>query len=116
MVDDNNDLSVSKIWKGADGGHPVPEVMGKIDVSMPGEGMIMDYVYHFKQKGSWRYYPDMVRQMKNEVGITLLVPTLDSVRYMHIIDIHVKVHFAVQRLVALLILTLSRHFRTRNLF
>ncbi|EDS37651.1 ciliary dynein heavy chain 11 [Culex quinquefasciatus] len=79
-----------EIWKGADGGHPVPEVMGKIDVSMPGEGMIMDYVYHFKQKGSWRYYPDMVRQMKNEVGITLLVPTLDSVRYMHIIDIHVK--------------------------
>lgn len=53
--------------------------------------MIMDYVYYFKQKGNWRYYPDMVRQMKNEVGITLLVPTLDSVRYMHILDIHVKV-------------------------
>ncbi|EAA13034.3 AGAP011441-PA [Anopheles gambiae str. PEST] len=77
-----------EIWKGEQ--HPVPEAVGKIDVSMPGEGMIIDYVYHFKQKGSWRYYPDMVRQMKNEVGFTLLVPTLDSVRYMHILDIHVK--------------------------
>ncbi|XP_055621192.1 dynein axonemal heavy chain 12 [Toxorhynchites rutilus septentrionalis] len=79
-----------EIWKGTDEHHPVPEALGKIDVSMPGEGMILDYVYYFKQKGSWRYYPDMVRQMKNEVGITLLVPTLDSIRYMHIIDIHVK--------------------------
>ncbi|EAT40340.1 AAEL007918-PA [Aedes aegypti] len=79
-----------EIWKGTDENHPVPDALGKIDVSMPGEGMIMDYVYYFKQKGNWRYYPDMVRQMKNEVGITLLVPTLDSVRYMHILDIHVK--------------------------
>ncbi|XP_058067045.1 dynein axonemal heavy chain 12 [Anopheles bellator] len=79
-----------EIWKGTDELHPVPEAVGKIDVSMPGEGMILDYVYHFKQKGSWRYYPDMVRQMKNEAGFTLLVPTLDSVRYMHILDIHVK--------------------------
>ncbi|XP_049547176.1 dynein axonemal heavy chain 12 [Anopheles darlingi] len=79
-----------EIWKGTDEQHPVPEAVGKIDVSMPGEGMIIDYVYHFKQKGSWRYYPDMVRQMKNEAGFTLLVPTLDSVRYMHILDIHVK--------------------------
>lgn len=79
---------------------------------MPGEGMILDYVYYFKQKGSWRYYPDMVRQMKNEVGITLLVPTLDSVRYMHIIDIHVKVR---QRFISTQ-LTIIIFFRTRNPF
>ncbi|XP_055593622.1 dynein axonemal heavy chain 12 [Uranotaenia lowii] len=79
-----------EFWKGTDEKHPVPEAIGKIDISMPGEGMLIDYIYHFKQKGNWRFYPDMVRQMKNETGITLLVPTLESVRYMHLIDMHIK--------------------------
>lgn len=50
----------------------------------------MDYVYIFKQKGAWKYWPDLVRNMKIEPAVTVQVPTIDTSRYSHLFNLHFK--------------------------
>jgi len=80
------------MWKGTDESNPLPESVGKIDISIPGEGMFIDYIYIFKQKGAWKYWPDIVRRMEiDESSLGAQVPTIDTARYMYILDLHIKV-------------------------
>lgn len=59
---------------------------------MPSEGYLIEYLYVFKQKGAWKYWPDMVRRQEPEMCATgIQVPTLDTGRYMHLLELHVKV-------------------------
>ncbi|CAG9798387.1 unnamed protein product [Chironomus riparius] len=71
---------------------PLPGEVGKIEVSVPTEGLIIDYVYIFKQKGVWKYWPDLVRNMKIEtLGVsTMQVPTIDTARYSYLFNLHFK--------------------------
>ena len=78
-----------QMWKGTDA-NPLPESVGKIETSVPSEGQIIDYIYVFKQKGVWKYWPDLVRQMKMDIGINQQVPTIDTSRYSHIFNLHFK--------------------------
>ena len=64
--------------------------MGKIEVSVPTDGCIIDYVYIFKQKGAWKFWPDLVRNMKIETGVSVQVPTIDTARYSHLFNLHFK--------------------------
>lgn len=68
----------------------MPPEVGKIEVSVPPDGHIIDYVYIFKQKGAWKYWPDLVRNMKVETGVTIQVPTIDTARYSHLMALHFK--------------------------
>jgi dynein heavy chain, axonemal len=70
----------------------LPPEVGKVEVSVPTEGLIIDYVYIFKQKGAWKYWPDLVRNMKIETfGVqTIQVPTIDTARYSHLFNLHFK--------------------------
>lgn len=67
-----------------------------MDAILPGEGLIFDYYYSFKQKGMWKYWPDYVRQLKPETGIAVQIPTIDTARYMYMLDLHIKVCLALK--------------------
>ncbi|KAG5675131.1 hypothetical protein PVAND_005060 [Polypedilum vanderplanki] len=70
----------------------IPAEIGRVEVSVPLDGYIIDYVYIFKQKGAWKYWPDLVRNMKIETfGVsTLQVPTIDTARYSYLFNLHFK--------------------------
>ncbi|KAK6642963.1 hypothetical protein RUM43_004465 [Polyplax serrata] len=80
------------IWRGNDT-YPVPESLGKIDISIPGEGLLHDYCYVFKAKGSWKYWPEALKSEKLEETINIsqmLVPTVDTVKYQYLLELHIK--------------------------
>jgi dynein heavy chain, axonemal len=78
-------LVLLQIWNSQ-----IPPEIGKIEVSVPLEGLVIDYVYVFKQKGAWKYWPDLVRNMKIETGVSIQVPTIDTARYSHLFNLHFK--------------------------
>lgn len=48
-------------------------------------------MYVFKQKGAWKFWPDLVRNMKIETfGSNLQIPTIDTARYSHLFNLHFK--------------------------
>lgn len=54
-----------------------------MDVSIPVEGTLYDYTYNFKQKGNWKYWPDVLKAMHAVETINIqqmLIPTTESVR------------------------------------
>lgn len=80
------------MWNGEFDLHPIPESIGKIDISIPLEGLLIDYVYIFKQKGAWKYWPDLLKKAENEeTSLGVQVPTIDTGRYLHLLDLHIKV-------------------------
>lgn len=72
---------------------PAPgQLKGKIDVSVPAEGNLSEYVYIFKQKGSWKHWPDLIRRIEPEISaLGIQVQTIDTGRYMHLLDMHIRV-------------------------
>ena len=49
-------------------------------------------MYLFKQKGSWKYWPDLAKKLEvEETPSGVIVPTIDTGRYMYILDMHIKV-------------------------
>ncbi|CRK98972.1 CLUMA_CG011958, isoform A [Clunio marinus] len=68
----------------------IPTEVGRIEVTIPPDGLIFDYVYIFKQKGAWKLWPDLVRNMKIETGVAIQVPTIDTARYSHMFNLHFK--------------------------
>lgn len=74
--------------------YPIPEDF-KIDITIPGEGQLLDYVYIYKTgKGSWRSWADILKSAKVDENIRnlqmLVVPTLDTVKYVHLMKLHVQ--------------------------
>lgn len=88
-------LSVTyfKIWDSVTEETPAPGCLkGKIDISIPMEGDFSEYVYIFKQKGAWKYWPDVVRRHDPEISaLGIQVSTIDTGRYMHLLKLHIKV-------------------------
>lgn len=51
-----------------------------------------DYYYVFKQKGTWKLWADLVRRQEPEVNQHgIQVATVDSARYSHLVEMHIKV-------------------------
>lgn len=73
--------------------NPAPGVLkGKIDVSVPLENNLSEYVYIFKQKGAWKYWPEVVRRIEPDISaLGIQVQTIDTGRYMYLLDLHIKV-------------------------
>lgn len=62
-----------------------------MDVSIPVEGTLYDYTYNFKQKGNWKYWPDVLKAMHAVETINIqqmLIPTTESVRLVSVIMGH----------------------------
>lgn len=78
-------------WRSDDENTPLPDLIGKLEVSLPTEGIMYDYSYVFKQKGSWRYCPELMRRMDPEMTDRgLQIPTVDSARYYNLIELHIR--------------------------
>ena len=62
--------------------YPIPERIEKIEISIPMEGILYDYVYNFKQKGNWKNWPDVLKGIKIEdtVNIHSPIPTIEALR------------------------------------
>jgi dynein heavy chain len=71
------------LFTGLNPEYPVPESLEKLDISIPGEGILYDYIYNFNQKGHWKYWPEVLKSMSILETINIqqmLIPTIESVR------------------------------------
>nr|XP_014091747.2 dynein heavy chain 12, axonemal isoform X1 [Bactrocera oleae] len=81
------DAFLKGMWLGED----IPDGIGKLEISVPVEGLIVDYVYVFKQRGAWKSWTELSKRMdveENSMGVQ--VPTLDTARYIHLLEMHIK--------------------------
>jgi len=61
-----------------------------MEITPPTEGLLVDYVFLYKQRGAWRYWPDLAKRMDVEETKTgVIVPTVDTARYIHLLKMHV---------------------------
>lgn len=77
------DAFFKELWKGHNPDHPPLTSIEKTDLYIPSEGILSDYFFHFKGKGQWKYWFDVLRQMKVEETINIqqtLVPTVDTAK------------------------------------
>ncbi|KAH8316762.1 hypothetical protein KR074_004303 [Drosophila pseudoananassae] len=83
------DAFLRKLWENND--QILPEPLGKMEISPPTEGLLVDYVFQYKQRGAWRYWPDLAKRMDVEETKTgVIVPTVDTARYVHLLKMHVE--------------------------
>ncbi|KAI5747904.1 hypothetical protein M8J77_019695 [Diaphorina citri] len=84
------DMFFRELWKGDNEENPPKQA---IECQLPIEGLVHDYFYVFKQKGSWKSWPDQVKTLKTEECINFqdtLIPTTDSAKYCFMLDLHVR--------------------------
>ncbi|XP_030765059.1 dynein heavy chain 12, axonemal [Sitophilus oryzae] len=82
-----------QMWRGQLEEYPYPESMQKLEISLPSDGILLDYSYNYKMKGNWRYIPDIVKSERVDECkniLQALIPTVDTVRYMDLITLHIK--------------------------
>uniref|UniRef100_A0A1B0DFE7 AAA+ ATPase domain-containing protein n=1 Tax=Phlebotomus papatasi TaxID=29031 RepID=A0A1B0DFE7_PHLPP len=84
------DTHFRELWRN-DEDCPLPESVGRIEVTLPTEGLLVEYCYHFKQKGMWKHWPDIVRRMEPEMTpLGMQIPTIDTARYSHLFELLIK--------------------------
>ena len=73
---------------------PLPKSLnGKFDSLPPVEGLIFEFVFDFKARGQWKHWNDIIKNMELEDNYNyknVLVPTIDSSRYCHILGKQAK--------------------------
>ncbi|XP_028131634.1 dynein axonemal heavy chain 7-like [Diabrotica virgifera virgifera] len=82
-----------QLWRGQIQEHPYPSSFGKLEVSLPHDGLITDYQYIYKQRGNWKVYQDLLKSEKiveNPYMYDFLVPTADTMRYSYILTLCLK--------------------------
>ncbi|KAK9884326.1 hypothetical protein WA026_005276 [Henosepilachna vigintioctopunctata] len=83
------DVFLKEIIKLNDEKFPIPEYLEKLEISIPSEDLLINYYYQFRQRGMWKYCPEVVRTERVDEAKNLqqvLVPTVDTIRYVNIID------------------------------
>ncbi|CAH0561300.1 unnamed protein product [Brassicogethes aeneus] len=81
------------LWKGLNEKCPYPENIEMPLVTPPTEGLFVDNSYLFRLKGSWKYYPEVVKSQRVDECknvLQALIPTVDTARYMALIDMHIR--------------------------
>ena len=68
-------------------GHEMPSGVGKVDTPIPPEGSVYDYLFEPKGRGKWTPWLDFIKDKSINPNIKqlseIIVPTLDTVRYVH---------------------------------
>lgn len=83
------DVFLKNILQLNDENNPIPEALEKMEVVIPLDDLLVNYYYHFRQKGLWKHCPDLVRGERIDEAYNLqqvLVPTVDTVKYMRLVD------------------------------
>ncbi|XP_068561369.1 dynein axonemal heavy chain 12 [Cebidichthys violaceus] len=74
--------------------HPVPATVGKWECPMDEKGLVYDYFYEFKGKGSWVHWNDAIKNVnlgdKDTKVQEIIVPTIDTVRYTYVMDLCIR--------------------------
>lgn len=81
------------LWKGQNKHHPYPKCLEKLDISIPQEGILFDFNYIYKQRGNWKLWIDILKTQKiseSEYMMDFTVPTVETMRYKQIINLHIK--------------------------
>jgi dynein heavy chain len=76
-------LCIFFLCSGLNPDFPFPESVDKVDIAIPTEGTLYDYTYNFKQKGGWRYWPDVLKTVHpvETANIqNMLIPTAETLR------------------------------------
>lgn len=77
------DIYFKELWKGEISGLEPPEALRTIDITIPTDGMLYDYVFCCTSRGSWKNVLEIVKNNKLELMCTIeqtLVHTLDTAR------------------------------------
>lgn len=73
---------------------PPASIRNRIDITLPSDGMLINYFYVFKQKGMWKLWLDVVRRQDAEMSsIGIFVATADTACFNSIMEMHIKVKF-----------------------
>uniref|UniRef100_A0A094ZX25 Dynein heavy chain 7, axonemal n=1 Tax=Schistosoma haematobium TaxID=6185 RepID=A0A094ZX25_SCHHA len=90
------DHFLRNLLSGTNEKHPLPKELGqKLDFPFPESGLVYDYYYKFKSRGSWRHWNE---KNKNDDRVSdrkireIIVPTMDTARYKFIVDLCMKKH------------------------
>ncbi|XP_014249835.1 dynein heavy chain 12, axonemal-like isoform X2 [Cimex lectularius] len=89
------DLFVKDMWGGKNEQNLMPSNLDPLEIDIPTEGLLIDYYYNFKGKGGWKYYPENLKAIKLDDKSnlqTMLVPTIESMRYMSLLELHCRHH------------------------
>ncbi|CAB3376481.1 Hypothetical predicted protein [Cloeon dipterum] len=82
------------LWRGTNAEFPLPTCTeGKVDVPVPSDGCLLDHSFVFRFKGSWKYWPDILRAMKLDDQAEIfqtIIPTMDTERLSHLMQLHVQ--------------------------
>ncbi|XP_071083415.1 dynein axonemal heavy chain 12-like isoform X1 [Haliotis cracherodii] len=72
--------------------HPLPKVLGKIEVPFPSDNMVYDVMYEQKARGQWRHWNDLIKgaEVKSKKIREMLVPTMDTARYAYLMDLCIE--------------------------
>ena len=74
--------------------HPIPEVVGKVEVPIPPENKIYDYMFDANGRGKWVPWLDQVKNITAGGSVKrlsdIIVPTIDTVRYSFLMDLMIK--------------------------
>ncbi|XP_037628190.1 dynein heavy chain 12, axonemal [Sebastes umbrosus] len=74
--------------------HPIPDAVGKWECPMDEKGLVYDYFYEFKGKGSWAHWNSAIMNVslgnKNTKVQEIIVPTIDTVRYTYLLDLSIR--------------------------
>lgn len=85
------DSFLRNVWSCVDEFSPPENLRNRIDLSLPSEGILFDYFYIFKQKGTWKSWTDVVRRNEPEVlpeGV--FMSTVDTARYSHLLETNIR--------------------------
>ncbi|KAJ8944983.1 hypothetical protein NQ318_010185 [Aromia moschata] len=87
------DSFYKSLWNGEFEDSPYPKCMEKVEITIPSEGILLDYSYNYRLKGNWKYWPEIIRNERVDECkniLQALVPTVDTVRYMSLVDMHIR--------------------------
>ena len=87
------DTFYKQLWRGQLEDNPYPASLEKLEISIPIEGLLYDYAYNYRMKGTWKYWPEVVRNERVDECkniLQALIPTVDTGRYMALVEMHIK--------------------------
>ena len=79
------DFYVRDLLAGKLGEHPIPEIVGKIEIPLPADGSVFDVMFDMHGRGRWVPWLDLIQNdkvgMKNKKLSELIIPTIDTARF-----------------------------------
>lgn len=80
------DVYFKSLWKGEIPGLEPPESLSPLEILIPSDGTLYDYVYSCTSRGSWKIASEIAKSntMEDKGNIDqILVDTLDTARYLN---------------------------------